>query len=192
MIRLRRVFRSAGVALCLMFMLSACVVESDVTQTPSDPTVSDEDKAHRTTPEPATAAPMSPKLRPGATLIVKTLDPNLAIIREEEKMTPTTNVSPGLQKLVDLAVADLAQRLSIAADQIDVMEVKAVVWPDGGLGCPEPGIAYTQVQREGLLIRLRVEERLYNYHSGGGREPFLCEKPVDYDKLPTSPGFGNE
>jgi hypothetical protein len=133
-----------------------------------------------------------PKLSPVETLPFETFEPTSAITKEEEIMTPTASVSPGLQKLVDLAVVDLAQHLSITADQIEVAEARAVVWPDGGLGCPEPGIAYTQIQREGLLIRLRVRERFYNYHSGGGRAPFLCEKPVDYDRLPTSPGFGNE
>jgi hypothetical protein len=27
----------------------------------------------------------------------------------------------------------------------------------------------------GELIRLRVEERLYEYHSGSNRPPFLCQ-----------------
>jgi hypothetical protein len=120
------------------------------------------------------------------------VEPIPTIVKEEAKMTPTGKVSPGLQKRIDLATADLAKRLSIDANQIEVIEVKAVVWPDGGLGCPEPGVAYTQVQQEGLLIRLRVGEHLYNYHSGGGRAPFLCERPVKYDNLPPPPGLGTD
>jgi hypothetical protein len=62
------------------------------------------------------------------------------------------------------------------------------------LGCPQPGLAYTQVQQEGLLIRLRVGKRLYNYHSGGGSAPFFCEKSVmaGEDLAAPSPGLGNE
>jgi hypothetical protein len=36
-------------------------------------------------------------------------------------------------------------------------------------------VAYSQVQVEGLLIRLRAQDHVYAYHSGGGRALFLCE-----------------
>jgi hypothetical protein len=98
-------------------------------------------------------------------------------------ISPTIPIpsSPGLQKLVLQAKEDLVGRLSITEDQIDLVELKAVVWPDGGLGCPEPGMAYTQVQTEGLLIRLRAGKRVYPYHSGGGTPPFLCKKAISDD-----------
>lgn len=98
-------------------------------------------------------------------------------------ISPTVPIpsSPGLQKLVLQAKEDLAGRLSITDDQIDLVELKAVVWPDGGLGCPEPGVAYTQVQHEGLLIRLRAGKRIYPYHSGGGTPPFLCKQDIADD-----------
>jgi hypothetical protein len=70
---------------------------------------------------------------------------------------------------------DLAGRLRIDPAEVEVVEVEAVVWPDGSLGCPQPDMAYVQVQKEGSLIRLRVGKSLYDYHSGGGRDPFLCE-----------------
>jgi hypothetical protein len=115
-------------------------------------------------------------------------------------MTPTASVSQGLQRFVDLAVADLAQRLDVGTDQIEVIEVQEVVWPDAGLGCPQPGMRYRQVPQDGLLIRLGVEERVYDYHSGGGRDPFLCEQtfkapkttPLDLDDFVTPPGSENE
>ena len=76
------------------------------------------------------------------------------------------------------AKQDLAQQLSLDVDQIELVDVQPMVWPDGALGCPQPGMEYTQVQQDGLLIRLRVGKIIYNYHSGGGRGPFLCEKPA--------------
>jgi hypothetical protein len=88
---------------------------------------------------------------------------------------------PALSNLVLQAQEDLAQRLSVGLDQIALVEVKAVVWPDGGLGCPQPGLAYIQVQHEGTLIRLQVGKQVYNYHSGGRRAPFLCEQPSGVD-----------
>jgi hypothetical protein len=85
-------------------------------------------------------------------------------------------VEPGLERLVDRAKEDLAQTLSIPVEEIEVLEAKSVVWPDGGLGCPEPGMAYTQVPREGLLIRLWAKERIYSYHGGAGTPLFLCQQ----------------
>jgi hypothetical protein len=83
--------------------------------------------------------------------------------------------SAGLRQLIETARQDLATRLGIDPGQIDLVEFQAVVWPDGSLGCPQPGVAYSQVQVEGLLIRLRAQDHVYAYHSGGGRALFLCE-----------------
>jgi hypothetical protein len=86
------------------------------------------------------------------------------------------------------AEQDLARRLSLDVDQIELVEVQAVVWPDGAMGCPQPGMVYTQLQQDGLLIRLRVGKVTYNYHSGGSRGPFLCEKPAAGDNPLPPPG----
>ena len=83
---------------------------------------------------------------------------------------------PFLNKMVMLAKKDLAHRLSIEEEQIKLLEVREVTWSDASLGCPQPGMKYKQVPQDGLLIRLSVAERVYNYHSGGNRGPFLCEK----------------
>lgn len=82
---------------------------------------------------------------------------------------------PGLlAKLVEGAVADLAARLGLPATAIAVDGVHAVIWPDGSIGCPQPGMAYTQALVEGALIELRAAGAPYSYHSAGGRPAFLC------------------
>jgi hypothetical protein len=101
--------------------------------------------------------------------------------------------------LVMKAVEDLAGRLSIQGEEIELLEVKEVVWPDSSLGCPQPGMAYKQVPMDGLLIRLRVDGRIYEYHSGGSRDPFLCEQtspvskstPIKLDEFVTPPSSEN-
>jgi hypothetical protein len=42
---------------------------------------------------------------------------------------------------------------------------------------------YTQSLVDGLLIRLQANGIIYEYHSGGSRDPFYCEKPSQ----PTNP-----
>jgi hypothetical protein len=86
-------------------------------------------------------------------------------------------VDPALRPLVATAVNDLARRLGVDPAAITIVEARSVVWPDGSLGCPRPGMAYTQVQQDGALIRLRAQGRDFNYHSGGSRPVFLCETP---------------
>jgi hypothetical protein len=115
---------------------------------------------------------------------VAKVEPPPGLVEDEGEMTPRAGVPLGLQRFVDQALADLAERLAIEAAQIEVVEVKEVVWPDASLGCPQPGMAYIQVPFDGLLIRLRVGERVYAYHSGGGRDPFLCDPAVTQKDTP--------
>jgi hypothetical protein len=80
--------------------------------------------------------------------------------------------------MVNKAKSDLADRESVELGQIDLLEVKEVTWSDAGFGCPKPGMAYAQVPQDGLLIRLRIKERIFFYHSGGAGAPFLCERTL--------------
>ena len=85
-------------------------------------------------------------------------------------------IDSGLQPYIDIAVADLAQRLSIDATQVDVVSATLAEWPDSALGCPQPGMRYAQVATDGSLIVLMAEDKAYRYHAGGSRTPFLCEQ----------------
>ncbi len=78
--------------------------------------------------------------------------------------------------IVAAATTDLARRTGAAEGDIAVVSVEAVVWRDGSLGCPQPGMAYTQVLTDGARITLEHNGTSYVYHSGGDREPFLCQK----------------
>jgi len=92
----------------------------------------------------------------------------------QKGQTPADSPDEGLTRLVAQAVDDLAQRLLVPSHEIDVLEARAVVWPDPSCGCPRPGMRYTQVQVEGALIRLAAGGRTFEYHSGAGDRPFLC------------------
>ena len=93
--------------------------------------------------------------------------------------SPTPASQPGsVTALVEQAVADLASRLNVPASQIEVVSSEAVIWPDGSLGCPQPGMAYIQILLKGHRIRLKAGDRLYEYHGGERQAPFLCENPT--------------
>ena len=95
-------------------------------------------------------------------------------------MPPTTGfgqVDEALRPFIDQAVEDLSSQIQVAREAVVVVSAETMVWPDGSLGCPEPGRSYTQVQVEGYLIRLLANDLIYNYHGGGSRQPFLCQVP---------------
>ena len=77
--------------------------------------------------------------------------------------------------LVGQAKDDLASRLAIPIAEISLISFEEVTWPDGSLGCPHPDMKYTQVPVDGSRIILVVKDRRYEYHSGRGRAPVLCE-----------------
>jgi hypothetical protein len=79
-----------------------------------------------------------------------------------------------LGDLVTIAVVDLAQREDVLLDDIVIISAESVVWPDGSLGCPQPDMAYAQVQIDGARIILSIDGGIFTYHSGGTRDPFLC------------------
>ncbi len=85
------------------------------------------------------------------------------------------------------ALADLASRLGVSPDQITVVRLRAVDWPDASLGCPEEGMAYTQVVTPGFQVLLMVDERVFDYHAGSDGEAFLCpsgERDGGHDFVP--------
>ena len=91
-------------------------------------------------------------------------------------MAPSQGIDPALQPFIDQAVTDLASRLKIDASNIDTVSAQSISWPDGSLGCPQPGMLYTQVMVDGALIQLSVDGTSYSYHSGASGAPFLCQK----------------
>jgi hypothetical protein len=102
------------------------------------------------------------------------------------------------EEIVLLAREDLAARLGVPVDQVELVDAEPVTWPDASLGCPRPDMRYKQVPQDGLLIRLRAQGREYEYHSGANRGPFLCEpmpqplKRPPPDRIDLPPGAENK
>ena len=89
-----------------------------------------------------------------------------------------------LKERIEQARQDLAARLGVPAAEIQVVEARAVTWPDSSLGCPEPGRMYLQVLTPGFRIVLETGGKRYTYHAGREGSPFLCppdrtREPVD-------------
>jgi hypothetical protein len=107
--------------------------------------------------------------------------------------TSVVSIDPAVAAIATAAVADLARRLAIDEAGIEVLRAEPVTWPDGSLGCPQPGMMYTQALVKGAQVILAVESRtrVFDYHAGSDAHPFLCEsnEPDGGHDFVPPPGF---
>lgn len=77
------------------------------------------------------------------------------------------------EEAVRLAKEHLSAELGISTDEIAVVLVEEVNWPDTSLGLPEPGKFYAQVVVPGFKITLRALGQDYLYHAGWMKNQML-------------------
>jgi hypothetical protein len=89
-----------------------------------------------------------------------------------EETVVTGQVPPALMSQV---LAHAESHTGQAADTMTIVQAEAVTWPDGSLGCPEPGMQYTQALVPGYWIEIAVggETLDYRLSERGGMK--LCE-----------------
>ena len=98
---------------------------------------------------------------------------------DHEDADPGEDTTTGDSREVTLAIADAAERTDVPAEDIEVVEFALVTWPDGAIGCPEPGMVYTQALVDGYRIVLDADGTQLTYHGATGAAPFLCPSPAD-------------
>jgi hypothetical protein len=82
------------------------------------------------------------------------------------------------------AVAALAAEDGLDPVAIEVIAYEHVTWRDGSIGCPQPGMFYTQALVEGYRIHLRAEGADVYFHGATGQAPFRCGNPDPQGDLP--------
>ncbi len=87
------------------------------------------------------------------------------------------------------AVKDLATRINVAEDAITIKAARSVQWRSGALGCPKPGMNYTQALVPGMQLLLEANGTVYHYHGGTGKSLFYC--PAERAEAPAY-GQGQE
>ncbi|MCZ6616531.1 MAG: hypothetical protein O7E57_00250 [Gammaproteobacteria bacterium] len=107
---------------------------------------------------------------------------------ETTKPGEPISLGPEIRRLVDLAKKDLAARLSISDQQIEMLQSEFLTWRDSSAGCPQPGMQYLQVLTKGSRILLKANNATYRYHNSGNHPPFLCKNPSAIDPLPYQDG----
>jgi len=83
-------------------------------------------------------------------------------------------MSGDLQAMVRTALTDAARRAPSGAPAPSLISAEHVTWPDGSLGCPQPGRVYTMALVRGYRIRVQSGGAELDYHAGERGAPFLC------------------
>jgi hypothetical protein len=83
---------------------------------------------------------------------------------------------PDLQKAIDAALADAANRLGVPRAQLRAARVERREWPDASLGCPQPGMMYAQVITPGYLVVVAGASKQLEYHTDTRGRAVFCRE----------------
>lgn len=80
-------------------------------------------------------------------------------------------------EITDPIVADAATRLGVDPSAVTIVDAHAETWSDGSLGCPEPGMMYTQALVDGYQVVVEANGTRLDYRGSGPGQFRLCENP---------------
>ena len=81
-------------------------------------------------------------------------------------------------ELLDALIEEASLDAGVDASEVEVFTAEAVTWNDGSLGCPQPGMSYTQALVPGYRVVLEVDGEQLHFHSDSSGEFGLCEDPL--------------
>jgi len=103
--------------------------------------------------------------------------PDTSVVKDPPNISLEQNTRKNVMNLnqqLSFSKQDLANRLGIDADTVNIKVARQITWKSGALGCPKPGMNYTQALVPGVLIILEAGGKTYGYHAQENQEPFHC------------------
>jgi len=100
-------------------------------------------------------------------------------IPDIETLTPLTAGEPVSTALIPLevrraVVADAAKRFNVAESAVVLTRAEQLTWSDGSLGCPEPGVMYTQMLVAGFRVVAKTSAGELTYHTDSRGNAVSC------------------
>jgi hypothetical protein len=86
---------------------------------------------------------------------------------------PAASPNPNI---ADAVVREAAAYAAVPPPDVRVVQLEAREWPDSSLGCPRPGLMYSQVVTPGYLIVVQAGTRTLEYHSDARGRVVLCKE----------------
>ena len=78
------------------------------------------------------------------------------------------------QGILDSILKEAATLAKVDREQLVIVRAESVVWNDGSLGCPEPGMMYTQMLVNGYWVVIEAAGQKYDFRVGSGGSFRLC------------------
>lgn len=148
-------------ALAILFTLAGCAEAQTPTRVPTL-TLIPPTATH--TPTPVTPSPTPVSLPGPADLVTPSSDSEIVSI--------PASAQPLLQRALD----NLAQRLSVSAQSIRVLRLETAVWSTLDLGCgEEPLNSSASLEIKGFRFVLHVDGENYEYHTDSRAAVRLCD-----------------
>ena len=82
---------------------------------------------------------------------------------------------------------DASKRAGVPLAEVTLLTLEPVTWADGSLGCPEPGMMYTQALVRGYRIRVDAAGTPMTYHTGATSTFVLCPPERAQEPSPVDP-----
>ena len=89
------------------------------------------------------------------------------------------------QAILESILKEAAALAKVDRREIKIVRAESVVWSDGSLGCPEPGMMYTQMLVNGYWVVIEAAGKTYDYRVGSGGSFRLC--PPGQGQPPSQP-----
>ena len=183
--------RFAFVAVAIAVIATTCAVE-EVTTVPSAPDATD---VSTTLASDDDAEPPGGTMSTDATDADAVADPDQQSADEGESVeqdeSPTTktpetvppaegvaSVSEVPASILNPIADDAAVKSGASRDEIAVLRAESVVWNDGSLGCPEPGVTYTDAPVDGYWVELDAAGEKFDYRATASGYFRRCTGPV--------------
>jgi hypothetical protein len=169
---------ASGIAfLALITLTIACGAPQQESDIPSTPSIQDTPGVTQRQPTPTPPEIDGGKQdMPGPT-------PNRDHLPERVPQdTPSVN-GEAPEDVLSPIIADVRERTGAESAEIEVVRRQSITWNDGSLGCPQPGMVYTQALVDGYWVVLSYQGQEFDYRVNDRGAFFLCEKP-------TLPGIG--
>lgn len=84
------------------------------------------------------------------------------------------------QQILAVFQDDLARRALVKHDAITVVSATEQEWPNGALGCPQPGEMYTQMIVPGYRVVMQAAGNRYAYHSDRRGNFIVCSDGMSF------------
>src|SRR5215472_12384551 len=100
--------------------------------------------------------------------------PNQSMTTPFETPAPTSTprmsrVAPQVpEAILNSILKEAAKLANVPPQELVIVRAEAVVWSDGSLGCPEPGMEYTQALINGYWVVIKAAGQEYDFRVGGG------------------------